>query len=162
MTLLLAGVSVLSIRAVRGELLNYLMVWCSVCGLRAIIAIASFACDWLAKRIRESRPFAVVIAAATVLVVLALGDSVPRSPAIGDANVDVMGLGPIVNDFVRTRFGEVPTLYIASRDTWPIAVGVALDLVKRGKPVAVHDEWLNVVERPLRENARFASGSRLC
>jgi len=58
---------------------------------------------------------------------------------------------PIVDAFVRARPGEVPTIRIAAHDTWPVAAGVALYLVKRGTPIAVDDEWLNVVGRSLRE-----------
>ena len=151
-TLLLAGAALISVRTIRGELLFYLVTWCAVCGLLAVVVIGEFASEWLALRAGENRAGSVVAVAATALVALALTAPVARGSVIGTENADVRRIAPIVNDFVRTRPGEVPTIHIVSRGTWPVAVGVALYLVKRGTPVAVDEEWLNVVGRSLQES----------
>jgi len=151
-TLLLAGAALMSIRAIRGELLFYLVTWCAVCGLLAAVVMVEFASEWLAIRVGENRAVFAVTAAGTVLVALALTAPVARGSVIGTENADVSRIAPIVDDFVRTRPGEVPTIHIASRGTWPVAAGVAVYLVKRGTPVAVDEEWLNVVGRSLQES----------
>lgn len=151
LTLLLAGAAVISIRSIRGELLFYLVTWCSVCGLLAIVVISGLAAEWLAERIGRDRAVSVVRAAGAMLVALALAAPVARGSVIGLANADVSRIAPIVDAFVRARAGEAPTIQIASHDTWPAAAGVALYLVKRGTPIAVDGKWLNVVGRSLRE-----------
>ena len=151
LTLLIAGAAIVSIRSIRGELLFYLVTWCSVCGLLAIVVVSRFAVEWLGERIGEARAGFVTTAAGAMVVALALAAPVARGSVIGPANPDVSRIAPIVDAVVRARPAEQPTLQIAARDTWPVAVGVALYLVKRGTPVAVDDEWLNVVGRSLRE-----------
>ena len=151
LTLLLAGVAVISIRSIRGELLLYLVTWCTVCGFLAVVVISEFASEWLGARIGENRAVAIAMAAGTVVVALALTAPVERGSVIGAENIDVSRIAPVVNAFVRLRSGMVPTIEIASHDTWPVAVGVALYLVKRGTPVAVDEAWLNVVGRSLQE-----------
>jgi hypothetical protein len=151
-TLLLAGAALISIRAIRGELLFYLVTWSAVCGLLAVVVIGEFASEWLAMRVGENRAVSLVTAAGTVLVALALTAPVARGSVIGTENADVSRIAPTVNDFIRTRPGEVPTIHIASHGAWPVAAGVALYLVKRGTPVAVEEEWLNVVGRSLQES----------
>jgi len=151
LTLVLAGAAILSIRSIRGELLVYLITWCSVCGLLAIVVISGVAAEWLGERIGRSRAVPVAMTAGAMVVALALAAPVARGSVIGPANEDVSRIAPIVDAFVRARPGEVPTIQIPAHDTWPVAAGVALYLVKRGTPVAVDDEWLNVVGRSLRE-----------
>jgi len=86
-----------------------------------------------------------------MVVALALTAPIARGSVIGAADADVSRIAPIVDAFMKARPGEVPTIQIAAHDTWPVAAGVALYLVKRGTPVAVADEWLKVVGRSLRE-----------
>jgi len=151
LTLLLAGAAIMSIRSIRGELLFYLVTWCAVCGLLSIVVISAFAAEWLRERIGSDRAISMAMAAGAILVALALAAPVARGSVIGAANADVSRIGPLVDAFLRSRSGEVPTIHIAAHDTWPVAAGVALYLVKRGTPVAVDDAWLNVVGRSLRE-----------
>jgi hypothetical protein len=151
LTLLLAGAAVVSIRSIRGELLFYLVTWSSVCGLLANVVISALTVEWLGERIGENRAVVVAMGAGAMLVALAWAAPVPHGSVIGPANADVRRIAPIVDAFVRARPGEVPTIQIAAHDTWPVAAGVALYLVKRGTPVAIDDEWLNVVGRSLRE-----------
>jgi len=151
LTFLLAGAAIMSVRSIRGELLFYLVTWCSVCGLLAVVVISGFAAAWLGELIGTNRAMFVAMGAGALLVALALAAPVARGSVIGPANADVSRIAPIVDAFVRARPGEVPTIRIAAHDTWPVAAGVALYLVKRGTPIAVDDEWLNVVGRSLRE-----------
>ena len=150
LTLLIAGVAVVSIRSIRGELLLYLVTWCAVCGFLAVVVVSEFASEWLGTRVGANH--AVAMAAAPVVVALALTAPIERGSVIGAENGDVRRIAPIVDAFVRARPGVVPTIEIASHDTWPVAVGVALYLVKRRTPVAVEEAWLNVVGRSLRES----------
>jgi len=151
LTVLFAAVAILSIRSARGELLLYLVTWCAVCGFLAVVVISEFASDWLGARVGENRAVPIATAAASVVVALALTAPVARGSVIGAENGDVSRIAPVVNAFVRARPSVVPTIQIASHDTWPVAVGVALYLVKRGTPVAVDEAWLNVVGRSLQE-----------
>jgi len=151
LTLLFAAVAILSIRSIRGELLLYLVTWCAVCGFLAVVVISEFASDWLGARVGENRAVAMAIAASSLVVALALAAPIERGSVIGAEDMDVGRIAPIVNAFVSARPGVVPTIQIASRDTWPVAVGVALYLVKKGTPVAVDEPWLNVVGRSLQQ-----------
>jgi hypothetical protein len=150
--LLTTVIAVLSVRAIRGEILVYLVSWYSVTGLLATAVIITGAAGRLRRSIGADRTFTIVVTCACLVLGLAMTAPVRRPSVIHGSTAEVDHIAPIVNDFLRRRGDEAPTVFIPSKEVWPTAVGVVLYLRKHDMPVTVEQAWLNVGGRPLRES----------
>ncbi|MEP7051147.1 MAG: hypothetical protein ABJB12_12385 [Pseudomonadota bacterium] len=148
----LIAVSVVSARAVRGEMKDYLLTWVSVVGLTAHIAVLSLV-------FREGGAPAWERRARTMLCVIGLpllGLSLWRAgdkPMFQPHDADLERVAEQLEAYLRASHIERPTLHVATRGTWPKMAGLALSLYKHDVPVAVEDAWLSLV------GPRFQAGA---
>jgi hypothetical protein len=158
------GAAVLAVRAIRGEVHDYLVIWTSVLGFLALAAIAASLVPLLQRAVRGPLATAAVIAASLLLIAAAIAEPVPRGPVFRASDPVAERLAREVEAYVRASHSQHPLVRIASRDTWPTAAGVVVHLWKRGIPVAVENDWLFMMGRPLaprgREDLMFAFADR--
>jgi hypothetical protein len=147
--LLATSIAVLSVRAIRGDILLYLVSWCSVIGLLSVAVITASALDWVQPRIGVDKTFAIAVVSGCVLLGLAWAAPVRRPSVIHGSTAEVDHIAPIVNAFMRTQENLPATVFLLSRESWPIAVGVVLYMCKHDTPIAVEEEWIGLVGRPL-------------
>jgi hypothetical protein len=143
------GVAVIAVRAVRGEIYDYLVIWTSVLGLTGLVAMAAHL--FKATESNRGRPVlqVTVVIGSVILIGSALAEPVPRGPVFRSPDVSTERLAQAVEAYIRSSHVRAPMIGIASRETWPTAVAVILDLDKHDNPVAVAPEWLFMVGRSL-------------
>jgi hypothetical protein len=136
-----------AIRAVRGELLPYLVLWTVVPGFMTSATAAA----WLTRDILRSRPVAVVVAATWIVLTLTRGE--PFAPVFREQNLSAEQLARNVAQYIRTTHLDHPVVRIASGDTWPTAAAVILHLRKQRIPMHVEPGWLFMFGKPLAPDA---------
>lgn len=147
------AVAVVSVRQIRGEILDYLVCWVSVLGFVAMVALIS---PWLAPRARRGR--AVVLAVGLPLLALALHAQGIR-PASRGPEPQLDRLVADVERYLRENPTDGPVLVeINAHDEWPHAAGLILALVKHRIPVTVTDDWLFMFGPQLRSGGREPQG----
>jgi hypothetical protein len=143
------AVAVIAVRAIRGEIYDYLVIWTSALGLTASAAMAAH----LIKAVESNRDRPIgrvtVLIASAILIGSAVAEPVPRGPVFRSADVSTERLAFAVNTYLLANHVRAPLISIASHDTWPTAVAVTLYLDKRDYPVTVAPEWLFMVGRSL-------------
>ena len=125
------AVAVFATRAIRGNIEPYLVLWISVVGVSAAIAVAA----WLSR-------FRSVGYAAAIVLILAVTARVPRGPIMPAPDAEAERVSNAVATYVEQMHVEQPTVRIASLDTWPLAAATILSLTKRGVPLSVEKDWL--------------------
>jgi hypothetical protein len=142
-------VAVVAIRAVRGDVLFYLVAWISVLGPLAWIVFAAWLSSWLQPAAR--RPFLQIAPGicSVAVIVLALRVSTPRPPVFREPDPAAESLARQVDEFLDSQKGARPVVRIRTRDTWPTAAAVVLHLYKRRVPIAVDPSWEFLFGRPL-------------
>jgi hypothetical protein len=149
--LLQGAVAVLAVRAIRGDILSYLVAWVSLTGLLFFVAAAAWLLPTLQDAVGVPRAHATIVASAAMLTGLAVLGPVPRSAVIRSPDAQVEELAHGVERYLRRGDLEPPTIRIVSRDVWPTAIAVVLHLHKQNVLVYVQPEWLTVVGRAFSE-----------
>jgi hypothetical protein len=148
LTIILILISVLAVRAIRGDVHFHLVAWIAVVGLIACLITTG----WLVARIERvygARGRVAVVTAAALAIGLTM--QVPRAPVIGPSDPGTERLARDVEVYLRTERIARPILRIVTQRTWPSAIGITLFLYKQGVPIAVDPEWRAMVGGPLAE-----------
>jgi hypothetical protein len=143
------GAAVLAVRAIRGEVHDYLVIWTSVLGFLALAATAAWLVPILQRAVRGPLAAGAVIIGSLLLIVAAISGPVPRGPVFRASDPVAERFAREVEAYLRANHSQHPIVRIVSSDTWPTAAGVVLHLRKRGIPVTVDDDWLFMMGRPL-------------
>ena len=149
MTLGLLLVTIPAVLSIRGEILFYLTAWISTIGLMAGITFIAALLTRFDETIGTSYTGLVGIVGAVALIGLSVTSPVPRSPVIRQPDLETKQLADTVEAFLRSADVKDVGVYIASRETWPTAVAIILQLYKHGIQIHVEDEWVGIVGRPL-------------
>jgi hypothetical protein len=131
-------VAVFSVRAIRGELEDYLVAWISSLGFLACAAITTL---FLRPSGPPRRAALALLAVGVPLLLLAVRLNAGK-PMVRDRDPQLEAAAAAVTDFVRDARLDHPRLEIASHDRWPEAAGLVLSLYKQGLGVTVTDDWL--------------------
>jgi hypothetical protein len=127
-----------SVRAIRGELQDYLVAWISVLGFLACAAIATL---FLRPAGPPRRASLVVLAVGVPLLLIAVHLGGDRA-MVRDREPPIEAAAAAVTGFVRDARLDRPRLEIASHDRWPEAAAFVLALYKQRLGVTVTDDWL--------------------
>jgi hypothetical protein len=147
MVLVQIAVAVLAVRAIRGEVLFYLVTWISLLGLLSLVAMA--ACPKARFAVVPAQTAAAALSA--ILLALALAGPVVRGSVIRPRDDDAEQIARAVQAHLLATRTDRPTVRMVSREVWPTAVAVVLFLHKQGIPVYVEREWAGIVGKPLIE-----------
>jgi len=156
-------VAVFAVRAIRGEINDYLVTWVSVLGLLSLVALAALFVPpspsspplrEVPATSRARRATQATVAASALLVLLAVRAGAGQKAMFRERDVDLERLAAAVE--TRLRAGDVdhPIVKIATHDRWPQAVAIVLHLTKQRIPVFLPDDWLFMF------GPRFKSGGR--
>ncbi len=147
-------VAVLAVRAIRGPLLDYLLVWISVLGL---VGHAAIAAGLVGAAVRRLGPRAAGLALgvpAVLLVVVAVWAGAGRIPLVYRRDEKLERLAREVEAYLRAQTIDHPIVSIASHDIWAETVGLVLWLEKHQVPVYVDRDWLYVFGNQLAADTR--------
>jgi hypothetical protein len=141
-TLLEIAAAAAAIRAIRGEILPYLVFWVTVPGLLSALTCAA----WLSTRGARTTWAA---AGAIAIIALTLSAPVPRAPVFRDEELAATQLAHAVEQYVTASALDRPVVRVASSDVWPSAAAVVLHLRKRNIPFFVEPSWAFMFGEPL-------------
>jgi hypothetical protein len=145
MALVELAVSVLAVRAIRGDIEFYLVAWVSVVGVTSFAALAGAALSAVERWAGWTIAFILSSAVAVTFMAAALTLPVARSPVVrapdrvAEALADQVDTDVVGADLVH------PVIRIASMTTWPTAAATLLSLRKRGVAVSATGELLGIV-----------------
>ncbi len=131
-------VAAFSVRAIRGEIEDYLVAWISVLGFLACAAIATL---FLRPAGPPRRASLVVLAVGVPLLLMAVRFG-SDTPMVREREPPIEAAAAAVTGFVRDARLDHPRLEIASHDKWPEAAAFVLALYKQRLGVTVTDDWL--------------------
>jgi hypothetical protein len=150
-TLVLVGVAVVAVQAIRADILFYLVAWVSLTGFLFLVTATAWLVPTLEEAVGLARARAAVVLSAVALGALALAGPVPRSAVTRQSDARAEELARGVENYLRVGGLSSPTVHIVSREIWPTAVAVVLHLYKANVPVYVEREWLNIVGKAFAE-----------
>jgi hypothetical protein len=134
--------SLAAVRAIRGEIHPYLVVWITIVGWVAATAILawvlSIATPWRKRR----GAYASLGLAALALFLVCLREQARRVDVFRSRDEDAERLARDVEQYLASEHVNRPLIRIASHDQWPTAVAVVLDLFKHKVPIFVERSWL--------------------
>jgi hypothetical protein len=135
--------AILAVRGIRGEALDYLVLWVRVPGVMSLAVAAAW--------VTSERPWWPTAAAAAgiVLVALALVSPGRSEPAFRERNEAAEQFARDVEAAILSGKFNTPVVRIASSDIWPTAAGVILHLRKRHVPFYVEPSWGFMFGKPL-------------
>jgi hypothetical protein len=142
------GAACFAVRAIRGEIYSYLVLWISMVGLVSHAALAAWLLPVAADRLRP-RLRATLSVVALVTSAFALRAQARRAVAFRAHDDDAERLAREVERYVALERLDRPVVRIVTGETWPTAVGVVLDLVKHDVPIFVEPRWLFLMGREL-------------
>jgi hypothetical protein len=134
-------VALSAVRAIRGEINDYLVTWISVLGLLSFIAIGATAISITPKRVTAPQARNAALATSALLVLLAVRAGGDKA-MFRDRDTDLEQLAAAVTQYLRRAAVARPIVTIVSHDRWPHAVGIVLALAKQSIPVSVTPDWL--------------------
>jgi hypothetical protein len=130
--------AIAAVRAIRGDILPYLVLWIAVPGFMSLVTAVA----WLVPERRVSRLIAIGLAVLTIGLTMTV--PVPRAPVFRDRDVVTEQLAADIDRALLTARVTSPVVRIASSDVWPLAAGVVLHLYKQGMSLSAEPLWASV------------------
>jgi hypothetical protein len=150
LSLLQCVIAVVAVRAIRGQLEPYLLVWISVISVSSMICVSLWGYGAFCARLagpRLHRPTilaACAVAAALSVTLLTLTGPIARGPAFQRGDALTAALADRVEAFLNAGSNRRVALRVAADSVWPQAAGVALRLTKRNDAVLVDQKWMSI------------------
>jgi hypothetical protein len=146
----------ISIRSVQGHVYGYLLLWVTCLPLVLIIGWIGLIANL--QQIRGRVPRLIRERGVAVLGVLVAGLSalsvvaMLTLPPIPNAAPDTLTAWNLTSSALDGQPKQPVLVDIYTPDTWVLAAGVALQLVKDGRPVRVRDDWVFMFGPQARKN----------
>ncbi len=141
--------ALLAVRAIRGEVLDYLVAWISVLGFVAFAALAATVVPAVNRLVAPRAGAWGLGALAIVLLALAMRAGAHRFPIIFARDADLEQMVSDVETRMREDRIDHPIVDIISHKVWPQTVGLVVSLEKHGLPVFVAKDWVFMFGRQL-------------
>ena len=141
--------AIAAVRAIRGDILPYLVIWISVIGFMSCATVTAGVVQALERTLGSRYAAAVVVPGAVLLLALTIGGPFPRASVFRPPDLQVEQLAHDVEKYIRAARVDHPIVKIPSPDSWPAAVAVVLHLYKHEIPIYVESDWVYVVGKPL-------------
>jgi hypothetical protein len=146
-------VAAAAVRAIRGELHDYLLVWLSMVGVVAAAATLVGLVRFVGARAGLGLVVERTMLAMAFVVVGLAAVAQARRDAYPPPDLDAATLATAVERAVVDEHAPPRLLFTGGHDSWPIAVAVALALYKHGVPFAMDQAWIFLVGEPLRSGS---------
>jgi hypothetical protein len=142
-----------AVRAIRGDILSYLVAWISVLGLVAWAALAAWLVPAIARLV-GARPARIGLSGVAILTIALSIRSRGGLPSVFPepypaANPDAERVARDVEAYVVSARVQRPIVQVAVAERWPEAAGLVLSLYKHRIPIFVPKDWVFMMGRQL-------------